>query len=501
MESAATARAVAPETHEWGASMAPRKEKLGRGLLSGYSSGAIVDGVVSNIVNTFLLFYVTTVCGLSPVLAGVAVSVGLIVDAIADPLIGSLSDGFNSRWGRRLPFMVAAMPVVLVSFVLIFSLPDWADQSALFALVVILSIVIRVSLSVFNLPYLAVGAELSDDFAERSRIMTWRWGAAMIGSLAGVSIAFGVFFSGPAGLAHRQAYTPLALTLAVIVLAGGVWAMRTVWSTRHLQHHPVRAQAPLNRRLVGELLELLRNQSFRILFISSLLFFIALGATQSLGLHANTFFWRLTSGQIQNVTIAFLIGALIGAPFCGPIVSRVEKRTAVLIGLCGWIAIQAGPVALRLAGWLPLHGQPLALLLAMTTLTGGVLMSMAAIAFSSMMADAADEHEHLFGARREGLYFAGWTLAGKAAGSVGTLLAGVLLTAISFPNGETRLHGLNVHVAQRTLDLLGFFYGPGTALLAIVGVLTLLRYRLDRATHGAIVTALRNNRAAKVESV
>ncbi|MDB5978296.1 MAG: transporter [Nevskia sp.] len=500
MESVSAMPSAMPDEDKEDARAARRAVRLGLGLKLGYASGALVDGVISNVVNTFLLFYVTTVCGMSAALAGAAAAVGLVVDAISDPVIGSMSDNTHSRWGRRLPFMVVAMPLLLVSFVMIFSLPDWTNQMALFALLSALSIAVRVSLSIFNMPYLAVGAELSDDYAERSRIMTWRWGLGMIGALIAVGLGFAVFFKGPGGLAQRHAYTPFALTLAVIVLAGAVCAMRTVLLTRGRQHLPPAIRSSLAQRLLPELLELFRNRSFRILFTSALLFFIAQGVTLSLGLHANTFFWRLASDQVQLITLAFPVGLIIGAPLSGPIVSRMEKRTAVLIGLCGLILMQAGPASLRLSGLLPLQGQTLALFLASATAIGGALMSMAAIAFTSMMADAADEHEHLFGSRREGLYFAGWAFAGKAATSIGTFLAGMVLQAIAFPVDQTKQNGLNIQLPEGTVDALGFFYGPGAALLSVLGVLILFRYRLDRSTHTAMMTELHQRRAVAFRS-
>ncbi|MFM0503529.1 MFS transporter [Paraburkholderia caffeinilytica] len=475
--------------------------KLGKGTVFGYAAGAIVDGTMTNVVNTFLLFYVTTVCGLPAALAGLAASIGLIVDAIADPTIGAWSDRLHSRWGRRLPFMVAAMPLLCTSFVLLFSLPEWHSATALFVLLMALSMTVRVSMSFFNLPYLAVGAELSDDFVERSRVMAWRWAAGMIGAVAGVGIGFGVFLKGHDGLAQRHAYSAFAQTLAVLVLAASACAILTIWTTRHLHHRPALERSSMDKRLARELSELMRNPSFRILFLGSVLFFAAIGMTQALGLHANTFFWHLAGAQIQQVTISLPLGALIGAPLCMPVVRRIEKRTAVLIGLCGWILIQASPVSLRLAGCMPLTGQALTLLLSGATFVGGMLMSMAAVAFNSMMADAADEHEYLFGARREGLLFAGWTLASKAASGVGTFLSGVLLTAIAFPIEQTKRNGLEVHVPQHTLDMLGFFYGPGAALVAIAGVLLLLRYRLDRHRHAGIVAELRERRLAEPATV
>ena len=76
----------------------------------------------------------------------------------------------------------------------------------------------------------------------------------------------------------------------------------------------------------------------------------------------------------------------------------------------------------------------------MVNFAAGALMAAASIAFSSMMADAADEHEHLFGARREALFFAGWAFASKAATGAGALISGLILQAIAFPT-DLAAHG------------------------------------------------------------
>ncbi|NGY05856.1 MFS transporter [Solimonas terrae] len=494
MQAAAVTTSKTPVGSTGAVRAALRSSRLGSGTKLSYAVGAAVEGTISALVNTFLLFYATTVCGLSASLAGVAIAAGLVVDAIADPLIGSLSDNLHSRLGRRLPFMLVGLPMIAASFVAIFSLPDWNQQGALFVLLAFLSIAVRIGVSTFHLPFLTVGAEIVDDHVERSRIMSFCWGFAMIGALSGVVIGFSFFFSGPAGLADRQAYAPFALTLAAIVVIWGSLSCRTVHRTLARQHLPPATPAPLLRRLMPELRELFGNRSFRLLFASSLIFFVAFGMTQALALHANSFFWHLRSGQIQLVTVAFIVGTLVGAPLMAPLIGRLEKKTSVLVGLGGWAAMQALPSSLRLLGALPLEGQALAVFLAAAMSVAGSLMAMAAIAFISMMADAADEHEYLFGARREGLFYAGWAFAGKTAGSIGSLLSGLLLTAIHFPVQETRQAGLDIVLPDAMVRELGFFYGPGAAALSFVGAVFLIRYRLDRATHARMVEELRQRR-------
>ena len=185
---------------------------------------------------------------------------------------------------------------------------------------------------------------------------------------------------------------------------------------------------------------------------------------------------------------------MLGAPLAGPALRRIEKRTILLAGMLGLGVAYSGPAVLRLLGLFPFEGGTLVAILAATVFSGGVLMATAAIAFASMMADAADEHEHLFGARREGLYFAGWAFAGKAAAGFGALTAGVALQLVGFSSPAS--HTAVTNLPPETVAWIGALYGPGAGLLTIAAALTCLFYRLDAGKHAVILRELEERRAA-----
>ena len=122
---------------------------------------------------------------------------------------------------------------------------DWAvlPTYLLFAWLTAASIGLRVSISLFLLPYNAVGAELSDDYAERSSIAAWRWGFGMLGAVLTVVLGFGVFLSGPGGLSRREAYLPFAISLAVLVAIGAAIAMRAMVSRNAIASNRSRERA------------------------------------------------------------------------------------------------------------------------------------------------------------------------------------------------------------------------------------------------------------------
>ena len=460
-----------------------------------YAAGAMLDGVATQAVNIFLFFYATAVCGLPAALVGVALAAGLVVDAVVDPLIGSFSDGLRSRYGRRLPFMAFGVPGTILFLALIFALPVGWSVPALFVWLTFLSIGLRTSISLFLLPYNAVGAELSDDYSERSSIAAWRWGFGMLGAVLTVALGFGVFLGGPEGLAQRSAYLPFALTLGLLVAVGAAVAMRALVRMPERQYPPASRVSGRDANLLRQVGELFRNRSFRALFAGALLLFTSAAIHSTLGIHANTYFWGMNPSQIQIVTLALFLGLLCGAPLATPMLRFMEKRTVLILGVLGLGSAFAMPPSLRLMGVLPQTAQPPVALLAIVVFIGGALMATAAIAFASMMADAADEHEYLFGARREGLYFAGWAFASKAAGGFGSLVAGAALQLIGFPGGSTA-HGsaAALRLSPETVRMIGAIYGPGTGLLALCAALICLFYRLDAKSHRRILDELAERR-------
>jgi GPH family glycoside/pentoside/hexuronide:cation symporter len=437
----------------------------------------------------FIFFYYTAVLGLSGSLVGLALAISLAFDAVVDPVIGSISDSVRSRLGRRLPVMIAAIPFVVVSIGLLFSPPIHLGKTALFAWLTVTSIAVRSAISAFNVPYIALGAELADGYAERSSVVAYRTLVGIFSNVAVVAVAFTVFFSGPGGLLRRGGYPGLGWAVALFILVGT--SLCCLGIARHAAGLPRAATTPghLIKRLPGELREIFANPSFRLLFGSLVIFYVSVGANAALGSHVAIFAWKLPATLLQFTSYAVLLGVLIGVPITPLLQRRMEKKSVVNIGLgmiiISWVALPT----LRVAGAFTLTGPSVLGPLCALAVFGGIGVGLAVIVYPSMLADAADEHELLFGSRREGLYFAGLGFAAKAANGVGVLVGGFALDLIGFPSDSGHHPGLVL--SEPLLRRLLICWGPLPALFGIASIVVLAGYKISRRRHDEISAALR----------
>jgi len=468
-----------------------RSTPLPLGIKFLYAFGAVPDLAVNTAINVFLLFYATAVCGIPASLAGGALGLGLVIDAVVDPLIGSISDNHHSRLGRRLPFMLGAIPVVAGSFIMLFSLPQGWGPLALFAALALSSMVVRISLSCLILPSMAIAAEISDDDKERDQLLSWRWLAGMVTALMVVGLGLGVFFKGPDGTMARAAYPAFATCLAAMSTVGGLLASFVAYRTLPRQHlPPSQGRVPFTH-LVAELREVLQSGDFRILLLVIILFSSGNGMGQALSLHANTFFWKLPGDQAQVPTIALAAGLILGAPVAAWALRRAERKTCGCITLLVLALSQMLLPTLRLLGALPVEGHALLGLLCLTFAIGGAGLTVAAIAAMSMINQVVDVHELHRGGRREGVYYAGFWFAQKTAGGLGSFLAGVALDLIRFPVEQTKAQGAALVLPDSISNALGFCCGPVAAVLTAASALAMLGFRLDSRTHASVVERLK----------
>jgi Na+/melibiose symporter-like transporter len=454
-----------------------------------YGLGQIAEGIKTRGFDYFAFFYFTQVLGLSGSLAGLAVAIALVFDAVTDPVAGHLSDNWTSRRGRRHPFMYAAAAPLALSWYLLFFPPAGLGQLGLFAWFLGFAVLVRASMTLYHVPHLALGAELSDDYGERTSVVQYRTFSGMLGAL-GV-IAFGIIFFFPEtadhanGLLNPAGYPAFAFFSAIIMFAT-IWY--SAWGTRkeipHLPKPPENPRPFSARETFAEFALAWQNPSFRALFVGFSLFAISISIGTTLGTHLNVFYWGFTTGQISSLIAPTALGFVIGVVASGVLHRRFDKKPTLIVAAFASGVIGHAAVVLRLAGRLPGNGDPLVFQLIFGLLFAvGIAAGIGYTSAGSMMADVAQDQFNRTGRNQEGILFSAVSFSGKLGSAGGHLLAGVGIDLIAFP---LQLDPGDVAPGLITrLGVLSLVAAP----LSFMGIWVYTRYRITRLSYDASMLA------------
>ena len=464
-----------------------------------FSSGALQEGMVVAGRITTLIFY-NQVLGVPAALCGVAYLVASIVDAVSDPLVGAISDRFRSRWGRRHPLMLMSAVPLTISFYFLYQPVSGLGEGGLFWWLLGFLVLLRISTSFHNIPRDALGAELTDDYHERTSVFGW-YNVFATGASVGLSLLVlnAIFPSTPEylnGLLDPSRYVILAGFGAVVVLAAVLGS--TFGTADQIPHlHQTSRRRFKFRDHHGELRQLFANRSFLSVTVSWLTIAAAQGVLDMVSLYTWIWVYDLSTEQLSFLAFAKIPGIFVGLPLAARMTRRFDKKPTVIIASATSAVLVAFPHVLRLAGLFPGNDSALLLPLLFGPLfIGYALVTVMAIVVDSQLVDIADDHEFRTGSRAEGTIFSVREFAMKATEGFGGLIGGFGLELIRFPqNAEAE------GVSAGTLTGLLVMSGPLCLVIYGVGILFMTMYRLNAARHEEILTVLEARRAAGAAGV
>lgn len=434
------------------------RERLPLGALVAYGVPAVTLGFSSGLMMLYLLKFATDVVLIPPALFASAYGMARVWDAVSDPVAGYLSDRTRHRAGRRRPWLVVGAVPLAMSFVMLWSPPEslsgdfaiwWMGGSVFFFYTAYTAVAV---------PHLALGAELTNDYHDRSRVFGSRGIFDYCGVLlAGITIAW---FQTTDDV--REAATLAAWAFAL-------FSIPLLWqSASRLRENPAHqsrgATAPkkafrdvARNRYARLLITVFFVENLSMSFIAALFPYITQYTLPS-----------ETEGSGVYLVIAITV-AVLSFPIWFPLSRRFGKRNV-------WIASNAMKLAAFFMIYLvsPERLWPglVAIFLIGPSLSAHIILA------PSVKADVVDFDEHQTHERKEGSYFALWNLAVKIAGAVAIFLAGWLL----------QFSGYEANVAQ-TQDVarsIQLTFAGVPALCHVIAIVLLLRFDLDEAKHAKI---------------
>ena len=464
--------------------------RLGLGAKTLYGVGEIANAMKSYIFGLFTFFFYTTVMGLPGTLMSVATAISLVWVAVIDPYIGYFSDNARLKWGRRHSFMLVGASTMGVSFWLFFAPPKDLSTWAVFTWLLLTGLLIRTMNSIYNVPYYALGAELSDDYHERTSITAVRGACAVVGTFAAVILAFVFFPGGFAGEGYgldKARYSAMGLAFGVMMTVVGLIATFGTFRYRPYLHvADVKETSETPKNFFKSFVASLRIHSFRLIFISYSLFFLGTVINATLAIHYLTLYVGISSSKAMSYFWStFFVGALVGVAFWLWTSKRMEKRWLYFIATLTTGVVMSGAYFLFGEGHLFGTGNLTPLLVGHGL--AGFFASVLWVLPGSMIADAADEDALATGQRREGSLFGLYNFGQQIAAGLSLVLTGVLSELYA------GLVAGQIEQSAETVHRIGVLYGLLPAGLLVASAFIILRYSLDQKSVSAIQAALAEN--------
>ena len=355
--------------------------------------------------------------GLPMAMVGTILLVSRITDAITDPIIGSLSDRTRSRWGRRKPWILAGLPLLMLTVMMVFAPP--VKVTPIYA-VIWLSLIF-LAFTLVDLPYKAWGADLSRDYHGRNRIASWREGFGMVSGLIALLIILVATRVLGMSTADTMFWMGALFAGAMPFLFGAA-----LW---RVPEPPVTDEAPGQESQLSwreGVAAVLSNKAY-LRLMGALLFLIG-GAIIGASLHL------IVMERVFNIRpwFAFIllgegIMGLLSVPLWMRLARRFGKHRAMAMAT-GWLALWCLPIPFLGAG----DGWWYAAIIVIRGLQGGA----GSILIPSMVADTVDVDTVRTGKSRAGTYYA-WTGAiTKLAIGAGAFVGTALPAAFGFENAN-----------------------------------------------------------------
>ena len=431
--------------------------RLSRGTRIGYGSGSVATGAFGTVPGLMLLPYLTDELGIAALWAGVVVFLPKAWDVVLNPVAGRISDRTIDPAGPRRPWLIRAGLMLAGAFALIFAAPDLGSRWFEAAWVLLFFVLSASAYAFFQVPYVAMPAEITSSYDERTRLMTWRVAI----------LAFTIMLAGATApvirdaVGGRDGYRVMGVVMATLIVVGVVSAW---WGTRNAPIGAVSAGAGTLRQ---QLQVVAHARDFRVLLTTFVVQALATGCMLAgVAYVAADLLGR--AGAATILFVCFVGPALLLTPAWARWGAKVGKKqgyvTASLL-----LAVGAALAILARGGndvW---------------TFVGtglvGVGYAGCQVFPMAMLPDVAAVDAARTGENRAGVYTGVWT-AGETLGlALGPALYALMLALGGYLSSEGR--DISQPDSALTAIALGFSVVP--ALLTLGSLWWLRQYTLDPA--------------------
>ncbi|MDX1648854.1 MAG: MFS transporter [Myxococcota bacterium] len=426
-------------------------------MILAYGPPVLGVSMVFFFVQFFFLKFATDVLGMAPALVGLLFAVGRLWDALTDPVVGTWSDRTRLRLGRRRPWMLAAAPFLAATFAMLYAPPRALPEAWLLPWSALALFAFYAAFTAWMVPHQALGAELTPDYHERSRVFGVRHAAFTLGMMAAFG---GIQLVNNAADPRGAAMDLVVGALVVVPLA---CAVPPLLLREREEYRRLAPASPL-----ASLRDVLRNPHARLLLFVQFIEMLGAGVLGVLSPFVLEYVIKRPD-LIAALPASFIVCSVASIPLWIRLSRRYGKRD-VWVGSMVVFGLSFGAAAFVQEGAF--------VSIFVLLVIAGVAAGCGGVVGPSILADVIDADEHRSGERKEGAYSAAWGFAIKAGNALVILISGVALQLAGFEPRAAQSAAVDV-----TLRAL---FGGLPFVMFLTGAFLFRRFRLDAAAHARI---------------
>jgi glycoside/pentoside/hexuronide:cation symporter, GPH family len=438
-----------------------RSGRLPLYICLGWGVGALTTAMMANIFNLLVLRFATDYLGIAAATAGLLLAVSKLYDAVSDPVIGAVSDHWKSPRGRRRPFLLIAGFLCPLSIIALFFVPALEGQALLvyyfFALMIF-----STAFGLWNVPYLAMAAEMTNDYHDRSRLVSFRVNGGALGLLlSSIGGPWLLVFLGGGRMGHQG----MALTMAGLIL---LTSLACYFMTR---------DAPFTTRTktvklpaFHQISLVFTNGPLGLLILQKMFWYFGFAINQASLAFFIRYVAQLSDMWLGAYYMILPVGIIASQPFWLRISKVIEKKYASMIAMAIFGTLELS--------WL-LSGPDESKILIVLRLLGLGFGAGGAILLIQSMFNDTIEYDYLrTGQRREGAFTGLFSLTEKIFSAIGVAAFGGFLGIMGYIS--SRGQGV-VEQPDSAVSAIGIGFAVVPFCTAIASILVISMYGLSRA--------------------
>ena len=445
-----------------------------------FALGDIFQGGYFNIVNFFYSIFLTDVVGLNPIWAANVFLLGKIWDAVIDPGMGMISDNTRSRFGRRRPYFLIGAPLVFFAFMMMWHPLQTDSDTSKIVFFIFAYMLMNTASAIVSVPFLAMSAELSTDYNERTSITNIRMIVSIISSIICAVVPMlivGMYLDVRTGYMTMSLIFGLFFALPLLLVFFKV---------------PERKQFSEGRKgSFKEMFASLRLRAFRQFVFMYLCIVIAMDIISMIFAYYMTYNLE-RPGELSFVLGTLLIAEVISVPLASAFAKKQSKARAIIFGNVGWICCAVS------SSLITKDSPEFAIYMLAAVL--GFFIAFSLIGFTAMFGDVTEVGEYFFGRRVEGSFTGIQQFIRKFAAALANWVALMLLGLSGFINPVENIEGgvttiINQAQSDTTLFTIKGILAFSSIILLTPAIITAARWKLNQDRHSKLIRYLDRKRS------